>query len=202
MYKGIYFIYIIQAHWRVPPTTDVVELWQKLFCNEHQRKWVVFLEKWMNILNIFTGDLYYMYAILQGIGSLSCIRVIIYYIRNFLWGSSNPGCLKFLKRFNKKNRSPEMIIFFFNIVLKKWVSEAQRRGPPTTGVVELWENNMLQWTPTELGGVPGKMDEYVHWGRIFYVCNSARNWVPFMYKGIYYIRNSLWGAATLDVWSS
>ena len=51
----------------------------------------------------------------------------------------------------------------------------------------------------ELGGVPGKMDEYVHWGPIFYVCNSARNWVPFMYKGIYYIRNSLWGAATPDV---
>ena len=50
-----------------------------------------------------------------------------------------------------------------------------------------------------MGGVPGKMDEYVHWGLIFYVCNSARNWVPFMYKGIYYIRNYLWGAATLDV---
>jgi len=50
-----------------------------------------------------------------------------------------------------------------------------------------------------MGGVPGKMDEYVHWGLIFYVCNSARNWVLVMYKGIYYIRNYLWGAATLDV---
>ena len=28
------------------------------------------------------------------------------------------------------------------------------------------------------------MDEYVHWGPIFYVCNSARNWVSSMYKGI------------------
>jgi hypothetical protein len=37
-------------------------------------------------------------------------------------------------------------------------------------------------------------------GPIFYVCSSARNWVPFMYN--YYIRNSLWGVATLDVWSS
>ena len=37
---------------------------------------------------IFTGDLYYMYAILQGIGSLSCISVIIYYIRNSLWGAA------------------------------------------------------------------------------------------------------------------
>ena len=80
-FKKIFF----QAHWRVPPTTGVVELWQKLFCNEHQRKWVVFLEKWMNI---FTGDLYYMYAILQGIGSFSCIRVIIYYIHNSLWGAA------------------------------------------------------------------------------------------------------------------
>ena len=52
----------------------------------------------------------------------------------------------------------------------------------------------------ELGGVPQKIDEYVHLGPIFYVCSSARNWVSFMYKGIYHIlRNSLWGVATLDV---
>ena len=51
----------------------------------------------------------------------------------------------------------------------------------------------------ELGGVPEKMDEYFHWGQIFYVCSSARNWVSFMYKGIYHIGNSLWGGATLDV---
>ena len=54
----------------------------------------------------------------------------------------------------------------------------------------------------ELGGVPQKIDEYVHLGPIFYVCSSARNWVSFMYKGIYHICNSLWGVATLDVWSS
>ena len=36
-------------------------------------------------------------------------------------------------------------------------------------------------------------------GPIFYVCSSARNWVSFMYKGIYHICNSLWGVATLDV---
>ena len=58
----------------------------------------------------------------------------------------------------------------------------------------------------ELGGDPQKIDEYVHWGPIFYVCSSARNWVSFMYKGIYHICNSLfffcnslWGVATLDV---
>ena len=36
----------------------------------------------------------------------------------------------------------------------------------------------------ELGGVPQKIDEYFHWGPIFYVCSSARNWVSSMYKGI------------------
>jgi len=50
-----------------------------------------------------------------------------------------------------------------------------------------------------IGWCSWKIDEYVHWGPILYVCNSARNWVPFMYKGIYYIRNYLWGAVTLDV---
>ena len=52
----------------------------------------------------------------------------------------------------------------------------------------------------ELGVVPEKLDEYFHWGPIFYVCSSARNWVSSMYKGgIYHIRNSIWGVATLDV---
>ena len=56
----------------------------------------------------------------------------------------------------------------------------------------------------EFGGDPQKIDEYFHWGRIFYVCSSARNWVSFMYKRpiyrvyiIYVI--PLWGVATLDV---
>ena len=56
---------VFQAHRRMLPTTGV------------------FLHKWMNI---FTGDLLSMYVVLQGIGSLSCIRVynilyIIYVIR-------------------------------------------------------------------------------------------------------------------------
>ena len=51
----------------------------------------------------------------------------------------------------------------------------------------------------ELGGVPQKIDDYFHSGPIFYVCSSARNWVSFMYKGIHYMCNSLWGVATLDV---
>ena len=46
---------------------------KQLFCNENQWNWVVFLKKMMNI---FTGDLYSMYAVLQGIGSLSCIKAL------------------------------------------------------------------------------------------------------------------------------
>ena len=91
---------------------------------------------------------------------------------------------------------------FFLYSIKKWVFQAHRRVPPTTGVVELWKKNILQWKPMELGGVPQKIDEYVHLGPIFYVCSSARNWVSFMYKSIYHLCNSLWGVATLDVWSS
>ena len=33
----------------------------------------------------------------------------------------------------------------------------------------------------DLGGIPSKIDEYFHWGSIFYVCSSARHRVPFMY---------------------
>ena len=140
---------------------------------------MVFLEKWMNM---FTGDLYSMYVILQGTGSLSCIRVYIIYVIPF--GEQQPWMSEVPKTFQQKNRSPEMINFFLYCI-KKMSFWGSPKGAPTTCVVELWKNNMLQWTPTELGGVPGKMDEYVHWGPRFYVCNSARNWVLVMYKGNY-----------------
>ena len=54
------------------------------------------------------------------------------------------------------------------------------------------EKTTLQGKPLELGGVPQKMDEYFHWGPIFYVCSSARNLVSSMYKykGIFYMRKS------------
>jgi len=41
---------------------------KKIFCNENPWNWVLFLKK---LINIFTGDLYSMYVVLQGIGSLS-----------------------------------------------------------------------------------------------------------------------------------
>ena len=34
---------------------------------------------------------------------------------------------------------------------------------------------------------------------MYVVLQGTRNWVSFMYKGIYHIRNSLWQVATLDV---
>ena len=47
---------------------------KKLFCNENQWNSVVILKK---MIHMFTGDLYSMYVVLQGIGSLPCIRVYI-----------------------------------------------------------------------------------------------------------------------------
>ena len=47
-----------------------------------------------------------------------------------------------------------------------------------------------------------KMNEYFHRGPIFYVCSSERNFISSTQKGVYDIRNSVWGVATLDVWSS
>ena len=32
----------------------------------------------------------------------------------------------------------------------------------------------------DLGGIPSKIDEYFHWGPIFYVCSSARNLIVSM----------------------
>ena len=51
----------------------------------------------------------------------------------------------------------------------------------------------------ELGGVPEKMAEYFSLGTYILCCSSKGKSVSSMYKGIYYIRNCLWGVATLDV---
>ena len=37
--------------------------------------------------------------------------------------------------------------------------------------------NGIRWSSS-------KKDDYFHWGPIFYVCSSAKNWVSFMYKGL------------------
>ena len=70
---------------------------EKLFCHENQWNWVVFI-----LMNIFTGDLYSMYVVLQGIGSLPCIRVyIIYVIPCGEWQPWMSEVSK-LRHFNKK----------------------------------------------------------------------------------------------------
>ena len=153
------------------------------------------------MMDIFTWDLYSMYVVLQGIGSLSCKRVYIIYVIPF--GSSNPGCLKFLNyNVSTKKQVPRNDKFLFILYEKNDFFRLTAGYPPTTGVVELWKKSILQWKPMELGGDPQKNDEYVHWGRIFYVCSSARNWVSSMYKGIYHLWIFLWGVATLYVWTS
>ena len=107
---------------------------------------MAFLRKMMNI---FTGDLFSMYVVLQGIGSPSCM-IIIYVIpfgeQQFLMSE-----VRELERFNKKTAPPKWSISF-HIVLKKWVFQAHRRVPPTTGVGELWKKkqfamktNGLRW---------------------------------------------------------
>ena len=66
-----FFLYCIkkmsfQAHRRVPPNDWCRRtMKKKLFCNENQWIWVVILKK---MINMFTGDLYSMYVVLQGIG--------------------------------------------------------------------------------------------------------------------------------------
>ena len=68
-------------------------------------------------MNMFTGDLYSMYVILKGTGSLSCIRVYIIYV--ILFGEQHPWMSEVPKTFQpKKNRSPEMINFFLYCIKK------------------------------------------------------------------------------------
>ena len=66
------------------------------------------------------------------------------------------------------------MINFLLYCIKKINFLGSPKGTPTTGVVELWKKNILQWTPMEFGGDPQKINEYFHWGRIFYICSSAR----------------------------
>ena len=70
--------WVFQAHRGVPPTTGVVELRKKNYFAMKPMELGGILKKMMNI---FTGDLYSMYVVLQGIGSPSCI--IIKYVIPF-----------------------------------------------------------------------------------------------------------------------
>ena len=72
--------WIFQAHRRVPPTTGVVELWKKTILQWKPMELGGVPQK---LMSIFTGNLYSMYVVLQGIGSLPCMRVYIIYVIPF-----------------------------------------------------------------------------------------------------------------------
>ena len=89
---------------------------------------------------------------------------------------------------------------FFLCCIKKMSLLGSPKGTPHNWCRRTMEKKLFcnenQWNSVV---ILKKMNKYVHWGPIFYVCSSARNWVSSMYKGIYHIRNSLWQVATLDV---
>ena len=97
-------------------------------------RWHSFKKWWI----FFTGDLYSMYVVLQGIGSPSCM--IIIYVIPFGEQQSWMSEVRKLERFNKKTAPPKWSISF-HIVFKKWGFQAHRRVPPTNGVGELWKKN-------------------------------------------------------------
>ena len=98
-----------------------------------------------------------------------------------------------LHRFNKKTGHPKWQ-FLFYIVLKKKVF-LFTEGYPHDWCRRTMKKNYFAMKTNGIGWCSSKLDKYFHLGPIFYVCSSARNWVSFMYKGIYHIRNSLWQVA-------
>ena len=92
---------------------------------------------------------------------------------------------------------------FFLYCIKKMSFSGSPKGTPHDWCRRTMKKKLFcnenQWNGVV---ILKKIDEYFHLGPVFYVCSSARNWVSFMYKGMYHIRNSLWQVATLDVWSS
>ena len=62
-------------------------------------------------MNMFTEDLYSMYVIMQGTGSLSCIRVYIIYVITF--GEQQPWMSEVPKTFQQKKQVPRNDQFIF-----------------------------------------------------------------------------------------
>ena len=89
---------------------------------------------------------------------------------------------------------------FFLYCIKKMSFSGSPKGTPHDWCRRTMKKKLFcnenQWNSVV---ILKKNDEYFHLGPVFYVCSSARNWVSFMYKGMYHIRNSLWQVATLDV---
>ena len=139
-----------------------------------------------------------------GRNSVSFMYKGIFFVYIIPFGEQQPWMPEIpqLERFNKKTGLPKWSISFYNVLNKNDFFKLSEGLPPTTGVVELWKKTSFAMNTHGNRYFFWKNDDYCHWAPIFYECNSARNWVPFMYNGIYYIRKSLWGAATLDVWRS
>ena len=99
-------------------------------------------------MNIFTGDLYSMYTC-----SFASNRVSFmynYYIRNSLWVAAILDIWSSQTGTFQQNKGPPKWSISFHIVLKKWVFQAHRRVPPTTGVGELWKKNYFTMKTNEL----------------------------------------------------
>ena len=115
-----------------------------------------------------------------------------------------------LEHFNKKNGHPEMTNFFLYCIKKMSFSGSPKGTPHDWCRRTMTKRTILQWKPIELGGVPQKSQK--DWWHIFtwdlysmYVVLQGIGSLSLykgLYKGIHYIRNSLWGVATRDVWSS
>ena len=83
-------------------------------------RWCSYLKKWIFPLRL----IFYVCS-----SARNWVSAMYKGIDQFPLGSSNPGCLKFLERFNKKNRSPEMINFFLYCI-KKISFWGSPKGPP------------------------------------------------------------------------
>ena len=59
------------------------------------------------------------------------------------------------------------MINFFSYCFKKWVFQAHRGVPPTTGVVELWKKNYFAMKTNGIRWHSEKNDEYFHWGDLY-----------------------------------
>ena len=133
------------------------------------------------MIHMFTGDLYSMYVVLQGIGclTLSYMYKGIYHIRNFVWGVATLDVWSSSTRTFQPKKRKWSISFY--IVFKKMSFSGSPKGTPHDWCRRtMKKRTILQWKLMELGGDLQKDDTYVHWGPIFYVCSSARNWVSYI----------------------
>ena len=76
---------------------------------------------------MFTGDLYSMYVILQGTGSLSYVRVYIIYVIPF--GEQQPWMSEVPKTFQQKKQVPRNDQFLFILYLKNEFLRLTEGGP-------------------------------------------------------------------------